>query len=246
MLRALRHPATILAILALVLASAGGAAAAHLITGRDIAKGTITGANVKDGSLSVKDLSGSTRAALAGAAGPAGAVGPQGPAGGGGAKGDPGLKGDKGDAGGTGDGTVPSGQTVHGVLVLLGADAAADANGFVRASASFPAALPQPLVDSNAGQNVGFGSKYTNATTDAQENPNCAGSEIDPSAPAGQLCVYLAEPPVNVVSNTLKIQAGALGSVLSPAGALYGFQLRATPTAGNTAMVRAVWAYTAP
>jgi hypothetical protein len=134
---------------------------------------------------------------------------------------------------------------MHGIVVLLGRDTASDSGGFIRTAVSFPAALPQPLIDTGAGQNVGFGGQFTQATVDTQEDPACDGSATDATAPAGKLCVYLAETADNVLPSTLKIQAGAVGAT-STAGATYGFQLRATAAANSVAMVRAVWAYTAP
>lgn len=88
-------------LLGLVIATAGTATAAKLITGKQI----------KDGSISSKDLSKTVQAQLkkAGAAGPAGAAGSPGAAG---AKGDKGDKGDTGPVGpsnafvGTRDGGV--------------------------------------------------------------------------------------------------------------------------------------------
>ncbi|MDO9455771.1 hypothetical protein [Nocardioides sp.] len=62
----------------LVIGSTTGATAGALVTGAQIKDGTITTRDVKDGTLAVKDVSPAARKALAGARGPAG---PQGPAG---------------------------------------------------------------------------------------------------------------------------------------------------------------------
>lgn len=97
----LPSPALVVAVIALVVALGGTAAAASgLITGRQIAPSTITGRNVRNHSLTASDLApgtvgrgatGKTGAAgpagpqgapgAPGAAGVSGAVGPQGPAG---------------------------------------------------------------------------------------------------------------------------------------------------------------------
>jgi hypothetical protein len=79
----------VLGAIALALALAGGALAGkrYLIT---------SSSQVKNGSLSLKDLSNGTRKALKGRRGPAGQQGPKGDTG------DQGLKGDKGDKGDTG------------------------------------------------------------------------------------------------------------------------------------------------
>jgi hypothetical protein len=77
------------AAVSLAIGSAGVAGAARLLTGKDI----------KDGSIELKDLSGKARTALKGArgaqgvAGPTGAAGPQGTAGTNGASGAPGTSG---------------------------------------------------------------------------------------------------------------------------------------------------------
>jgi hypothetical protein len=76
-------PALVVSVLALVLALAGGATAATLITGAQIKNGSITGRDVKDKSLTAKDFKGSLRGADGpqGATGPTGAPGQIGPAG---------------------------------------------------------------------------------------------------------------------------------------------------------------------
>ena len=80
------------AFLALFLAVSGTATAAKLITGKNIARSTITGKHVKDHSLSSADFRGS----VAGAPGPQGPQGPAGPKGATGAKGERGPQGDRG------------------------------------------------------------------------------------------------------------------------------------------------------
>src|SRR6476469_7316716 len=86
------------ALLALLLALSGTAVAASLITSKQI----------KDGTISTKDLAKKTIQALKGKTGPQGATGatgpagPQGPAGAKGTDGAAGVKGDKGDTGATG------------------------------------------------------------------------------------------------------------------------------------------------
>jgi hypothetical protein len=67
-------PAFMIALVALLFATAGGAVAATKITGSQIARGTITGKNVKNDSLTPTDFRGSVRGAR-------GAQGPQGPPG---------------------------------------------------------------------------------------------------------------------------------------------------------------------
>jgi hypothetical protein len=90
---------------------AGGATAATVVTGADIKNGTITSIDVKDRSLAAVDLSAAARASLKGATGPrgpAGAVGPVGPQGDPGAEGATGATGADGATGSTGA-TGPAG-----------------------------------------------------------------------------------------------------------------------------------------
>ena len=111
-LASLRHPSTLVATGAVVLAVGGTATAATLITGKqiknnsvtgaDIRTSSLTGSDVKNSSLGVADLSAAARAALKGATGPAGPTGATGATGAAGAAGAKGDKGDKGDTGLTG------------------------------------------------------------------------------------------------------------------------------------------------
>lgn len=104
-------------------------AAATIIDGRNIKNETVTGAKVKDGSLSVLDLSAAARKALKGAIGAVGPAGQNGADGAPGAKGHDGAagaqgpKGDKGDAGDRG----PVG--LAGATGLTGATGAAGPAG---------------------------------------------------------------------------------------------------------------------
>ena len=87
-------PAMVVALLALFVALTGTAIAttSALITGREIANGSITGLDVKNRSLTPVDFRGGVR----GPAGPRGVQGAQGPAGPQGAQGAQGAKGDSG------------------------------------------------------------------------------------------------------------------------------------------------------
>jgi hypothetical protein len=79
-------PSMLVALVALVMASTGSAVAASLITSKQI----------KDGTITAKDISKKMLTQLKGKSGPRGAQGLQGLKG---DKGDPGVKGDKGDPG---------------------------------------------------------------------------------------------------------------------------------------------------
>ena len=88
--------------LVVVLSGVGGAAAGKLITSKQILKdGTITTADVKDGTLKVADMGAAARRSFAapGPVGPVGPVGPLGPVGADGAEGKVGAKGEPGPEG---------------------------------------------------------------------------------------------------------------------------------------------------
>lgn len=88
-----RHPATIIASLALFVALGGGAA---------LASGLISGTKIVNHSIAEKKLTGAAIKALRGQQGPAGAPGPKG------ASGDQGIPGPKGDTGAIGPSSATS------------------------------------------------------------------------------------------------------------------------------------------
>jgi Collagen triple helix repeat (20 copies) len=109
-------PAMIVALIALFIATAGGATAAGTL---------ITGAQIKNGSISLVDLSANAKKALngqrgaAGLAGPQGPDGPGGPAGTAGETGPQGLKGPMGAQGAAGP-PGPGTKTVSGGVTETG------------------------------------------------------------------------------------------------------------------------------
>jgi hypothetical protein len=108
-----RRHSTAVAYLALFAALGGSAYAAVTVTGKNIKDGTVTGRDVKNRSLGTSKLSPSAVSSLTGKPGPAGpqgekgAPGPAGPQGDRGAPGPTGLAGPKGDTGPAG----PTGST---------------------------------------------------------------------------------------------------------------------------------------
>ena len=98
MIRKRLTPALVLAMIALLVALGGTAGAAS---------GLITGAQIKDRSIGLVDLSGNARHALKGQQGPRGLQGVAGPTGATGAAGAPGAKGEKGDTGAKGNTGAP-------------------------------------------------------------------------------------------------------------------------------------------
>jgi hypothetical protein len=111
-------PALLVALAAVVTASAGSAFAATQVTSRQI----------KDGTIELKDLSNSARAALRGGRGPQGGPGPNGAKGDSGAQGDKGPQGDKGVQGDKGE-PGPSGGT--SMVGLANVDFATTSPNFV-------------------------------------------------------------------------------------------------------------------
>jgi hypothetical protein len=91
-----RRHGTAVAYLALFAALGGSAYAAVTVTGRNIKDGTITSKDVKNRTLGTNKLSTTAMSSLAGQRGPAG---PQGETGATGAKGEPGPAGPKGETG---------------------------------------------------------------------------------------------------------------------------------------------------
>ena len=168
-------------------------------------------------------------------------------------KGADGPKGDKGDTGAAGPAgatgargqsafdTLPSGTTVRGVIGMGDSTPAA----FLWTTASLPAPAPQPITGSDIL--IAQTSAVTSACSTlsdcftsvqlAKNNALCTGDAINPTAPAGKVCIY---PRV-----WIQMQ-GAEGAVVGDSGetSIYGFGLQWDSSSGST--FGAVWAYTAP
>ena len=114
--------ANVVATLALVISLTGTATAATvtLITGRDVKDGSLTGADVRNHSVGLRDLSAQAVATLHGARGDSGAVGPQGAPGAVGAQGPAGSQGEAGPAGPAGTGVKLAGYVSVGPQTLPG------------------------------------------------------------------------------------------------------------------------------
>ena len=211
-------PALVVAMLALLVALTGTAAATTAITGKQIVNGSITGADVKDKSLRAVDFRGSLRGP-SGPQGATGAQGPQGLQGPAGVAGQPGPKGDKGEQGDPGqdltvDSTLPAGKTLTGVWATSGGMHSVT----YRPQLAFnipavnhhyvPAGGPKPSV--------------------------CQGTAAAPAAAMGHLCVYaISEFDVSF--------AGFASPELSRLGFL--FLMNHSSDLSNA---RGTWAVTAP
>jgi hypothetical protein len=142
-----------------------------------------------------------------------------------GAQGPKGETGDTGPAGRSALSELRTGETVRGTIYheFRGAPA----NGKVGVGQSLP--IPAPVALTTATVRV--------KTSDDPGNL-CAGSYSDPTAPPGNLCVY-----INSSSNT----TGHLGFVPLGQATKYGFNVSAnTTTAGSGGWFQGAWAYTAP
>ena len=218
----LSAPVAVLASADLLATVAGGSYAAGTL---------ITSQQIKDGTIKVKDLNKKTVTALKGQTGPAGPAGPSGPAGAKGDTGPTGAKGAKGDQGVSSWDTIPSGQTVTGLTSLAFQSGAA--NDIGAATAQLPARLPARL---ERGVNLFFAPNAgLNAGSFAPTNPDCTGSQAEPTAPPGVVCVY-------VTVQNVKVQFAGSTSYFSDRA----FTIAALANASGNAASAISWAYTAP
>ena len=152
-----------LVVLVFTLSLAGSSVAEPV---RDAAKRLITGKQIKDRSLGVRDLSPKARRALRGNRGPRGLTGPQGP---GGAAGAPGTS--------VFSGSIPSGMTVRGGVSLRGTPP-------LESTVNLPAPAPVAL----DAAHVQFTDSAGNIALD--EDVTCTGETTNPTAPPGKVCLY--------------------------------------------------------
>ncbi len=175
-------------VLGLVVATAGTATAARLITGKQI----------KDGSISKKDLSKAVRAELT-APGHPGAQGIPG------VKGDPGAKGDSGTPGRSALTPLQTGESVTGgyyITMFAGGGGA-----WVPSAIPFPAP-PKDIV-----------------VREVQDGPktHCPGDVAAPRADPGYVCVFEKSTTASLASSDL-----FQGTYDADAGRTYGFALYTT------------------
>jgi hypothetical protein len=220
--------AHLVAIAALVVAMAGSATAAAMITGADIKNATITSKDVKDRSLKAKDLKKSELKKLRGKQGPAGATGPVGP---------------QGPAGASAFGPPPSGALVVGGGIVDEFISSVNPSP-VYAYAPLPFRASTPFVRGTA-RNVWYADSAS--VVGSETNPAvCSGTYAAPDPTPGHLCLYVVDADVQHVDP--RSAAVAPGVSIAPDGAdstgvLINFNSAASP---NQVRFPFVWAYRAP
>jgi hypothetical protein len=197
-------------ILGLAIATAGTATAAKLITGKQI----------QNGSIAMKDLSKDVRAKL-------GKTGAQGSQGDPGPTGAPGSKGDRGVSAWE---TIPSGVTIRG-SEAIGLPSDGIGAGYTQ-TISLGARAPVGLLNAT----VNFAADGSAVTTD--DDATCTGSNGAPAAPPGKVCIY---------PSSLDNVSGASG-VAHTSGGEYSYRLvwSAAAAAPTGMFMTFTWAYTAP
>ena len=225
--RTFRSHTTAVAYLALFAALGGSAYAAATISGAQIKDGTVTGRDVRNRSIGTKELTQKAHQALAARPGPQGAPGTQGAKGDQGAPGDQGPTGPKGDRGPAGPGFdtgLPSGKTLRGVYGIkyhspFGGDFAVESVSYAAALLSRPTA---------------------HSVMDGTLPPaECPGSYAAPKAAPGHLCLY--ERP-NFAPNRDYVRA----SNVNTDEAKYGFDITMGTKNAGAANSFGSWAVTAP
>ncbi len=197
-------------LLGVVIATAATAGAASLITGKQI----------KDGSISAKDLSKALRKQLArpGVTGSTGSPGP------------PGAKGDTGARGPSAWDTIPPGTTVTGNFQEYGTGLA----GSYEDPIAFPGRAPAPV----SAEQVDFAADSRTETAD--DDPTCTGTAQAPSAPPGKVCLYLEQAP------TPGGAAGVLSGDVGRPDSTRGFTIFWSLNTSSDYRFYGTWAYTAP
>lgn len=136
---------------------------------------------------------------------------------------------------------LASGRTMAGQFAANQYDFSSTATGggaFVLAGVSFPRPAPAGLTDAE----VNFAPGHEASTFNADEDPSCAGTPNQPTAPAGRVCLYIINED-NVAPQSLQ------GFVAGPSSR-FGFTVQGTGVATGSSFGRiqvlGTWAYTAP
>ena len=225
-------PAMIVALVALVSSLTGGAVAATLIDSGDIKHGSVTGRDLKNLTVARTDIKNNAINSSKVANGTLQSAdfapgqfptGPQGP------KGDKGDKGDAGAPGTSGQSALTPLQTGETIRGVVGGDYEAPAtSGDFRAFGHFP--IPAPAA-------VDGDSVDVDGSADESAN-RCTGSAAAPTAPAGVVCIYVADSG----------NASDFSGLGAPdnGGSPYGFKFNWAVSATGDTFAYASWAYTAP
>lgn len=131
--------------------------------------------------------------------------------------------------------TIPSGKTVTGAL---GYETTSGGN-YREVVSFYPLRAPANVVDSAV--NFTNTSVSAAAAANSDESAACTGTVSNPTAPAGQVCIYLEAE--NVASNS------AQGFAFFPGltqGSRLGFSVQADASGANGTTMTGTWAYTAP
>ena len=261
MLRRHLSYANVTATLALVLAAGtGGAwAAGELLTGKDVKNASLTGADLRKGSVGIDRLRPAEVAKLrgpgvvgaSGAIGPSGSAGPAGPAGPAGApgaagrdgaNGKDGAAGTPGAAGASAFAPLPSGQTITGGTGIEAPSVPAGQPLLITVPLG---AVARDRMNLRLGPKGANGQSVTPVLADTPTDPvRCAGTYESPTAAPGFLCLYVAFSD-GAAPNSIDVTPLAGGS--SPLD-LRAFQVIAGRTSGSAGRVFAPmsFAYTAP
>jgi hypothetical protein len=259
-------PGLIISVIALVFAMFGGAyAASGGLTGKQkkevtaIAKSQAKkgpkGATGPAGPIGAQGAAGA--AGAKGDKGDAGSVGSAGPTGSAGAKGATGLTGSTGPTGITGPtgnigDTLPSGTTETGVWALR-LNPPEEGFEFAFADISFAIPLEEELdatqvhLINKEDEEV----KKLNLEGFIEEElvtpTKCLGTVREPTAEAGNLCVYRADTTPNARLANSTIQPGSSTSIFAPGGAdVVGARLTGFVVPSGPAQAFGTWAVTAP
>ncbi len=216
--------------------SAGvGAGAATLVTSAQIKDGTIVGKDVKDGGLTGKDIKSSSLSgkqvkdgSIAGADVKDGSIGSADIA-------DGTIAGGDLSAAARADllqGLIPSGTTVTGTEYF-------DVQGSAAGDYGFTVTLPGRAHATLTDENVNFRTDNTGIYADEDDINTCDGSSNVPTAPAGQVCVYMASR----TADTSNIRASEVYNRPND----QSFAVRwSDSNSSSDVYVTVVWAYTAP
>lgn len=209
--------ATVISIIALVVALSSTAYAAVVITGANVRDSSLTSVDVKDRSLLARDFR--LGQLPRGAQGPAGTNGTNGTNG---AQGPQGIQGVPGPF----PTTLPSGKTLKGAWVLNGFGTGGASSDETAVSFAYPLAAAPTL-------------EFVGTTT---PTANCPGTRTNPQAVAGYLCLYAA-----VNNNGTAIGVYDPSDGLTSAPDRFGAVLYGSGTAAGTTWERSgTWAVTAP